>query len=168
MAAVWDVVSPRVAKAARAAHERLTKLGIHHAFIGGFAVCAHGAPRNTKDVDFLVLEKEAFEGQKLLSFRAGVPFDVDGVAVDYLTPEGNQHERLVREALLHALPTEETGMLVVSLPVLVVLKLQAGRRQDIEDVSRLLQNALVETDVVIYVKKNAPELLRALQHALQI
>src|ERR1041385_958701 len=41
-------VQESVRLAAQEASRRLTELGIRHALIGGLAVGAHGAPRNTK------------------------------------------------------------------------------------------------------------------------
>ncbi|HSN99340.1 MAG TPA: hypothetical protein VLS89_13685, partial [Candidatus Nanopelagicales bacterium] len=53
------IVAPRVLDALRAASQQLTRVGIRHALVGGLAVGAHGHPRATKDVDFLVGD-EAF------------------------------------------------------------------------------------------------------------
>ncbi len=48
------IVAPRVLDALRVASEQLTRVGIRHALVGDLAVGAHGHPRATKDVDFLV------------------------------------------------------------------------------------------------------------------
>src|SRR5579883_3001513 len=56
LAAAFDAVSPSVRDATR----ELSRLGIRHALVGGVAVGAHGFPRATKIVEFLVGE-EAFE-----------------------------------------------------------------------------------------------------------
>src|SRR2546426_10611189 len=47
-------VQESVRVAAEEASRRLRDLGSRHALIGGLAVGASGAPRNTTDVDFLV------------------------------------------------------------------------------------------------------------------
>jgi len=71
-----SALQPAVRTAAVEASRRLRQLGIRHALIGGIAVGAHGAPRNTTDVDFLV-GLEAFEGSGLvLTHRSGVPVKV--------------------------------------------------------------------------------------------
>ena len=76
------VVSQRILDALYGAAAQLDKLGVRYAAIGGIAVGAHGAPRGTKDVDFLVGE-EAFEHHGMLvSFRAGLPIVFGDVAVD--------------------------------------------------------------------------------------
>jgi hypothetical protein len=151
--------------AAYDASKELSALGIRHAIVGGIAVGAHGAARATKDVDFLVNQEDAFSGVTVLSFKAGVPIAVRGVVVDYLTPEGNQHPELLRQALIDA-PVSE-GVPVVPLEALIVLKLQAARRRDLDDVSRLCETADVEDHIRKYLQVHAPELLVRLALALQ-
>ena len=60
LSVVEGVVAPRVLDAMRSASDELTRLGVRHALVGGLAVGAHGYPRATKGVDFLVGD-EAFE-----------------------------------------------------------------------------------------------------------
>ena len=54
------VVAPEVLDAMRVASAALKSAGVRHVVVGGLAVGAHGYPRATKDVDFLVGD-EAFE-----------------------------------------------------------------------------------------------------------
>jgi hypothetical protein len=164
MRAAWDVVSPKIKAAAIAASKRLDELSIPHALIGGIAVGAHGAARATKDVDFLLRQHDAFQGDMILSFREGIPIAIDGVSIDYLTPEGNEFPELTAAALDAAVSSE--GIRVVPLAALVLLKLQAGRRQDHEDVARLLAKARVESEVRQFLRENAPRLEAELDFAL--
>ncbi len=129
----FDGVSPHVRDAALAASKRLTALGIRHAIVGGLAVGAHGAPRNTTDVDFLV-GLEAFEQSgPLLVHRSGVPVRVGSVAVDLLPAE----EPALEDALAQA---DTSGAVpVVPLGTLVQMKLRALRPHDQDDVRRLIQ-----------------------------
>ncbi len=53
--------------------------------VGGLAVNAHGHPCSTGGVDDLVDAGEAFEGEIVLTHRAAVPFEVDGVPIDDVT-----------------------------------------------------------------------------------
>src|SRR5205085_179201 len=53
------VVAPEILNAVVVASAKLREAGIPHALAGGLAVGAHGYPRTTDDVDFLVGE-EAF------------------------------------------------------------------------------------------------------------
>jgi hypothetical protein len=159
-----EAVSEKVMSAAFDASQQLNSLGIRHAIVGGIAVGAHGAPRATKDVDFIVRQEDAFSGTLVLSFKAGVPISVRGIAVDYLTPEGNAHAELLQRALDEA-PVSE-GMPVIPLEALVILKLQAARRHDIDDVARLCETADVAARIQDYVAENAPELQSRLELAL--
>ena len=157
-------VSEKVLTAAFEASEQLRSLGIPHAIIGGIAVGAHGAPRATKDVDFLVNERDAFSGTRILSFREGVPIAVGGITIDYLTPEGAPYVAPLTLAL-HNAPVSE-GMPVIDLEPLVLMKLHAGRRHDFDDVCRLLEQADTEDHVRKYITINAPELLGRLDLAI--
>ncbi len=159
-----SAVSEQVIQAAQDASRQLEALGIPHALIGGLAVSAHGAPRATKDVDFLVNEKDAFAGTAILSFKQGVPIAVRGVVIDYLTPEGSPHAELLRRGLVEAQPSE--GIPVIPLEPLVVMKLQAGRRRDLDDVQRLLEPADIENRVRKFIVAQAPELVERLDLAL--
>src|SRR6185295_19926185 len=83
---VFRFVAPRVRDAAVKTARQLNNLGIRYALAGGLAVGAHGYVRATTDVDFLVGE-EAFEHQgSLVAFKPGVPIEVDGIRIDYLSP----------------------------------------------------------------------------------
>ena len=101
---VFRFVAPKVRDAAIRTADQLKQLGIRHALAGGLAVGAHGYLRATPAVDFLVGE-EAFEHHGLLvTFRASVPIEVDGIRIDYLSPIalGTQLE----EALSHPVISE--------------------------------------------------------------
>src|SRR5215813_9297326 len=132
---VFQFVAPRVREAAIKTADQLNRLGIRYALAGGLAVGAHGYIRATTDVDFLVGE-EAFEHQGLLvAFKAGVPIEVDGVRIGYLSPAslGPQLE----EVLDHPSLTE--GLDIVPIEVLIYMKLVAKRRKDLVDVVELIK-----------------------------
>src|SRR5258708_6411006 len=59
LARLRGVVAPEILAAAEVASRILREAGIPHALAGGLAVGAHGYPRTTDDVDFLVGD-EAF------------------------------------------------------------------------------------------------------------
>src|ERR1700688_5005292 len=59
LAQLRGVVDPEILAAAAVASRKLREAGIPHALAGGLAVGAHGYPRTTDDVDFLVGD-EAF------------------------------------------------------------------------------------------------------------
>jgi len=87
LALLDDVVAPKVLEALELASGALAAAKVRHVVVGDLAVGANGHPRATKDVDFLV-GAEAFEHHgKLVTLHAGLPFQVDGVAIDFLSPE---------------------------------------------------------------------------------
>ena len=149
---VEGVVAQRILDAAHMASKALKKAKIRHVLIGGLAVGAHGYARATKDVDFLVGE-EGFEhhGGGIVTFKPGVPIEVNGVVVDYL--EAADEEDIEPENVSEGIP-------IVSIEVLIELKLRAHRRQDKLDVVELLDTGTVDEDEVrAYLKESAPELL---------
>ena len=82
---IFRFVAPRVRNAALKSAAQLDLLNIRYALAGGLAVGAHGYIRTTADVNFLVGE-EAFEHHGLIvTFKAGVPIEVDGIRIDYLS-----------------------------------------------------------------------------------
>ena len=151
---VFRFVAPRVRDAAVKTAEQLNHLGIRYALAGGLAVGAHAYIRATTDVEFLVGE-EAFEHHGLLvAFKAGVPIEVDGVRIDYLSPSslGAQLEEVLDN------PSMNEGLAIVPIEVLIYMKLAAKRRKDLVDVIELVK---VGADV-----KRAQEYLR--RHAIDL
>ncbi|MBP88071.1 MAG: hypothetical protein CMJ64_15325 [Planctomycetaceae bacterium] len=123
---VFRFVSPNVRDAAMKTSAQLEHLGIRHTLAGGLAVGAYGYIRTTADVKFLVGD-EAFEHHgTLATFKAGVPIEVDGIQIDYLSPVslGPQMEQVFERA-----PVSE-GIAVVPDEVLIYMKLVASRRRD--------------------------------------
>jgi hypothetical protein len=153
---VFQLVSPAVRDAAVRTAEQLKRLGIRHALAGGLAVGAHGYVRTTSDVDFLVGE-EAFEHHgAIVAFRPGVPIEVEGIRIDYLSPValGSQ----VEDALNHPLTSE--GLAVVPANTLVFMKLKARRRRDLVDVVELVRAGMDVKPVREYLAQHAPELVK--------
>src|SRR6185503_4077702 len=116
---VFRFISPQVRDAAIKSADQLNSLGVRHALAGGLAVGAHGYIRATSDVNFLVGE-EAFEHQgSLVAFKAGVPIEVDGVRIDYLSPVAlGQHLEEVLDQ-----PSMSEGLAIVPVEVLIYMKL---------------------------------------------
>jgi hypothetical protein len=138
------VVSDRVLLAYAKASERLRDIGIPHVLVGGLAVGAWGHPRATKDVDFLVREKDAFEGSTILTFKRGVPIEVDGVTIDYLTLES-----------LKIKSRERMQGPVVPIELLFVMKLKAKRIQDDADIVALIKRGADVPKVERWLSKHA-------------
>lgn len=152
---VFRFVAPKVRDAAVKTAHQLDALGIRYALAGGLAVGAHGYIRMTTDVDFLVGE-EAFEHHGVLvTFKAGVPIEVDGIRIDYLTPTalGAQVEETLDEPLL------SEGVAVVPVDVLIYMKLVAKRRKDQVDVIELIKAGADVKQTRRYLEQYAPDLL---------
>lgn len=148
-------VSPKVRDAAIKTAAQLDRLGIRHALAGGLAVGAHGYIRATADVDFLVGE-EAFEHHGVLvTFRPGVPIEVDGVRIDYLSPIALGAQL---EDVLDA-PAISQGLAVVPVEALIYMKLKARRRQDLLDVVELINAGASVRRVRLYIEQYASDLL---------
>jgi hypothetical protein len=152
---VFRFVAPRVREAAIKTAGQLNHLGIRYALAGGLAVGAHGYIRATTDVDFLVGE-EAFEHQGLLvAFKAGVPIEVDGIRIDYLSPAALG--RQLEEVLDH--PPVDEGLAIVPIEVLVYMKLAAKRRKDLVDVIELIKVGTDVKHIQSYLQQYATDLL---------
>ena len=147
--------APAVREAAVKAAGQLNHLGIRHALAGGLAVGAHGYIRATTDVDFLVGD-EAFEHQgSLVAFKAGVPIEVDGVHIDYLSPIslGPQLENVLDD------PPKSEGIAIVPIEVLIYMKLVARRRRDMLDVVELVKAGADVKRVRDYLAQYASDLV---------
>jgi hypothetical protein len=152
---VFNFVSPALRDAALESARQLTTLGIRHALAGGLAVGAHGYVRATTDVDFLVGD-EAFEHRgTLVTFKAGVPIEVGGVRIDYLSPAslGAQLESVLDN------PVINEGLAVVPIEVLIYMKLTAARRRDLLDVVELIKVGADVKSAREYLKLHADDLV---------
>ena len=85
--------------------------------VGGLAVGAWGYPRATKDVNFLVGD-EAYEHHAggLVTMKPGVPIQVGGVAIDFLSPQSGEAQM---ERALRRLDAVEGEVPVAPLDVLI-------------------------------------------------
>lgn len=151
----FNFVAPKVRDAAIKTAAQLQQLGIRHALAGGLAVGDHGYIRATIDVNFLVGE-EAFEHHGgLVTFKPGVPIEVDDIRIDYLSPLalGAQLEETLTTPLV------SKGIPIVPVEVLIYLKLVAKRRKDMVDVVELLRVGADAKKVRHYLQQYADDLL---------
>jgi len=149
-----DVIAPKVLEALRLASEALTAANVRHVVVGGLAVAANGYPRATKDVDFLV-GSEAFHyhASGLVTMRPEIPFQVNGVAVDLLSPDADED---FLEAALEAPP----GSMMEAAP-LVYMKLKSPRRKDEVDVIEMVKGGIDTICCRDYLAAHAPVFLGA-------
>lgn len=162
LARLQGVVAEEVLDAMRAAAARLSDLGVRHWVVGGLAVGAHGYPRGTKDVDFLVGD-EAFERHAggLVTMKPGLPIQAGGVLVDHLS--ANEGE----DFLTADLPAPGVALEVAPLPVLLYLKLRSARLKDRADVVELIKAGVELEETRTWIGEHAPELVEALERAVE-
>lgn len=155
-----DVVAPAVLERAESVSAQLTALGVPHVLIGGLAVGVHGHVRATKDVDFLV-GTEAFETvAPILVYRDELK---DLVRIGYTdlmsVPPG--FPALEEELAV------EADVPVISLPALVLMKLDAARPRDRDDVRRLIAGNREQLRAVRdYLQRQAPSMVHRLAEVL--
>lgn len=144
-------------EAVRQAAEIADREDIAWAVAGGLAMHFYGSPRLTKDVDVIA--------SKLLSLASDHPLTFGGgsytlqvgkyeVQVDWIV-RNDGYEKYYRAALAAAIALPN-GLRVVSPEWLVILKLNAGRQKDLDDIVFLLkQEKLVDRPTV---RRNVVEL----------
>jgi hypothetical protein len=154
-----DVVAPKVLEAMKLASEALTAARVRHVVVGGLAVGANGYPRATKDVDFLV-GGEAFHhhANGLVTMRPEIPFQVNGVAVDLLSPEAGED---FLEATLAAPPGT-----MMEAPPLVYMKLKSPRRKDQVDVIEMIKGGIDTKRCREYLAAHAPAFVATFDESL--
>lgn len=150
--AALSAVPARVERALLASHQALAAAGVPHALAGGIAVGAYGYARSTKDVDWLVGDKAFRFHGKLVTMRAGIPYEYDGVSIDYLSPsaEGEAAAMSIRDVA------------VVPVENLFRMKLEAARARDLSDLVELVKRGVDLGEVRRFVRRAAPHLLPTL------
>jgi hypothetical protein len=162
------VVAPEILRAVGLASKELREAHIPHALAGGLAVGAHGYPRTTDDVDFLVGD-EAFEKHEGGFVTLKLPLIAIGnVRIDFVSiDESKGEERQLRPAVEG--PPQSDGVPIVPLPALVYMKLKAGRQKDTADLVELLKRGRVDLEAMDqYLEEYAPEQLRRWQRVKEI
>ena len=155
-------MNPRIEQATRTAAARMHELGVRHVLVGGLAVGAYARPRATEDVDFLVGPEAWPTSGNIVSAIPGLPFRVGTVEVDTLLAPAEAPG--IEEALARAVESE--GIPVAPPEVVMLMKLIAGRPQDIADLHALLDvvdHALVRQYVATHASDYAPDLEAAIR-----
>ena len=154
------IVAPEILAAAEVASAKLREAGIPHAHAGGLAVGAHGYPRTTDDVDFLVGD-EAFEKHAGGLVTLKLPLIAVGniriyfVSMDESGGEGEQLRFAVES------PPQSNQVPIVPLVALVYMKLKAGRQKDLADLVELLKRGRIEVEEIDrYLAAHASDLMR--------
>src|SRR5512134_286741 len=128
---------PAFERAVREVSRLFAEAGIRHALVGALGANAYrNRPRTTVDIDFLVGD-EAFErhADGFVTMRVPV-VEFEGIDVDQVPL--TEALRVVEDGLNDA-PVSE-GVPIASVETIVVMKLLAGRTQDLADVEAIIDS----------------------------
>ncbi len=126
---------PTYERAVREVSKMLSGAGIRHALVGALGANAYrNRPRTTEDIDFLVGD-EAFERHEggFVTMRVPV-IEFDGIDVDQVPL--TDALRVVEHALDR--PPVSEGVPIAPVDTIVVMKLVAGRTQDLADIEAIV------------------------------
>jgi hypothetical protein len=144
---------PGYERAVREVSRMFAAAGIRHALVGALGANAYrNRPRTTEDIDFLVGE-EAFETHSGGFVTMRVPVvEFDGVSVDQVPL--SEALRVVEDGLNSA-PVSD-GVPIASVETIVVMKLLAGRTQDLADVEAIIDSGADREFLRARVQKAVP------------
>jgi hypothetical protein len=145
---------PAYERAVREVSRMLAAAGIRHALAGALAANAYRSrPRTTEAIEFLVGE-EALESHAggFVTLRVPV-IQFDGIAVDQV-PIADA-SRVLEEGLGRA-PVSH-GVPIVPLDTLVVMKLLAGRTQDLADIEAIAGSGVDRDSLRSVVRRLIPD-----------
>ena len=147
-----QIVAGRVLDDARRVSAKLVELGIPHALVGGLAVGLHGYPRATKDVHFLVGPEAFRTTDPILVFREELAGVVQWGIIDLIAA-------LPEDPILASEVTEggDGFIPVVSIEVLMLMKLRAGRTQDLADIEALVRVGADIAGVLDFLRGHEPQ-----------
>lgn len=140
-----DATSPMISsdtgvEAAQQAGQLAAQEEIEWAVAGGLAMHFYGSPRMTKDVDIIASKELSLTPQHPLSF-GGSSYTLQvgryAVQLDWIVRRDGYQE-FYRRALQQAIGLPN-GLRVVTPEWLVILKFNAGRQKDLDDIVFLLQ-----------------------------
>lgn len=151
---------PTYERAVREVSKMLSQAGIRHALVGALGANAYrNRPRTTQDIDFLVGD-EAFEKHAGGFVTMRVPVvEFDGVDVDQVPL--TDALRVVEDGLNHA-PLSE-GVPIAPVDTIVVMKLLAGRTQDLADVEAIIESGSDRELLRAAVRQAVPDRAEALE-----
>jgi hypothetical protein len=159
------VVAPEILSALETASAKLREAGIPHALAGGLAVGAHGYPRTTDDVDFLVGD-EAYVHHAGGLVTLKVPLiAVGNVRVDFVSIDESKGGRELMQAAIDSAPQSQL-VPIVPLTALIHMKLAAGRQKDLADVVELLKRGVIDpTEIDRHLQTQSPKLINRWRRA---
>ena len=137
-------------EAAHKIGELATREEIEWALAGGLAMHLYGSPRNTKDVDIIASKQLSLTPDHRLTF-GGSSYTLQvgkyAVQIDWIV-RNDGYEMFYRAALKEAI-LFPNGLRIVTPEWLVILKFNAGRQKDLDDIVFLLkQEKIVDRPTV--------------------
>ena len=145
---------PSYERPVREVSKMLAAAGIRHALVGALGANAYRTrPRTTEDIDFLVGD-EAFETHPggFVTMRVPV-IEFAGIEVDQVPL--TDALRAVEDGLERAHVSD--GVPIAPLDTIVVMKLLAGRTQDLADVEAIVESGVDREGLRAAVRKAAPD-----------
>ncbi len=151
---------PTYARAVREVSRMLAEAGIRHALVGALGANAYRVrPRTTEDIDFLVGD-EAFETHAGGYVTMRVPVvEFDGIEVDQVPLTADL--RVIEEGLQRSIVSD--GVPIAPLDVIVIMKLMAGRTQDLADVEAIISSGADREGLENAVQRAIPDRLPTLK-----
>jgi len=154
---------PTYERAVREVSRMLSEAGIRHALAGALGANAYrGRPRTTEDIDFLVGD-EAFESQAggFVTMRVPV-IEFDGIAIDQVPL--TDALRVIEEGLTH--PPVSEGVPIAPVETIVIMKLLAGRTQDLADIEAILSSGADREFLRTAVRQAVPDRIETLERLI--
>jgi hypothetical protein len=162
------IVAPEILSAVEVASSKLREAGIPHALAGGLAVGAHGYPRTTDDVDFLVGDEAYIKHAAGLVTLKLPLIAIGNVRVDFVSIDESKGGRESMQAAIASAP-QSRQIPIVPISALVHMKLAAGRQKDLSDLVELLKRGKIDvTDMDRYLEARAPNLSAKWQRMKEI
>ncbi|MGQ0733952.1 MAG: hypothetical protein ACT4QD_09880 [Acidobacteriota bacterium] len=145
---------PAYERAVREVSKMLAEAGIRHALVGALGANAYrNRPRTTEDIDFLVGD-EAFERHASGFVTMRVPVvEFDGIDVDQVPL--TEALRVVEDGLNRA-PLSD-GVPIAPVETIVIMKLIAGRTQDLADIEAIIGSGADRDFLRAAVQKAIPD-----------
>lgn len=155
---------PGYERAVREVSRMLSDAGIRHALVGALGANAYRSrPRTTEDIDFLVGD-EAFQAHPGGFVTMRVPVvEFDGIDVDQIPLTTSL--RVVEDGLNRA-PVSD-GVPIASLETIVVMKLLAGRTQDLADIEAIISSGADRAFLTAAVQGATPDRVDTLERLFE-
>ena len=145
---------PTYERAVREVSKMFSREGIRHALVGALGANAYRSrPRTTEDIDFLVGD-EAFQKHEGGFVTMRVPVvEFDGIDIDQVPL--TESLLVIQDGLERAHYSE--GVPIAPVDTIVVMKLLAGRTQDLADVEAIVESGADREMLSEAVRKAAPD-----------